>query len=175
MNGEWDALKKWNERGVGKLPGHMGIVFTRVSPAEVLGEFTVKPMHMAPNGFLHAGSIVTLADTSCGYGCFASLPQEATGFTTIELKSNHLGTARDGTIVSRATPLTSAGPRRCGTPWSRTGKAERPSRCSAGATGAVPEVGAPAAGGARIPVQLAPVQPPRVLSRPGSSARSSAG
>ncbi len=105
MNGESDALKKWNERGVGKLPGHMGIVFTRVSPAEVLGEFAVKPMHMAPNGFLHAGSIVTLADTSCGYGCFASLPQEATGFTTIELKSNHLGTARDGTIASRATPL----------------------------------------------------------------------
>jgi len=83
----------------------MGIVFTRVSPAEVLGEFAVKPMHMAPNGFLHAGSIVTLADTSCGYGCLANLPQDAIGFTTIELKSNHLGTARDGTIASRATPL----------------------------------------------------------------------
>ncbi len=105
MDSESDALKKWNERGAGRLPGHMGIVFTRVSPVEVLGEFTVKGMHMAPNGFLHAGSIVTLADTSCGYGCFATLPPEASGFTTIELKSNHLGTARDGTIASRATPL----------------------------------------------------------------------
>jgi uncharacterized protein (TIGR00369 family) len=105
MSTESDALMKWNERGVGKLPGCLGFVFTRVSPAEVLGEFTVKTMHMAPNGFLHAGSLVTLADTCCGYGCLASLPPEATGFTTIELKSNHLGTAREGIITSRATPL----------------------------------------------------------------------
>ena len=67
--------------------------------------------------FLHAGSIVTLADTSCGYGCFANLPEGATGFTTIELKCNHLGTALEGTIVSRATPCISAGPPRSGTPW----------------------------------------------------------
>lgn len=100
-----ETLEQWNERGIGKFPGHLGIVFTRVSAAEVIGEFTVKSIHLAPNGFLHAGSIVTLADTSCGYGCFASLPEGATGFTTIELKSNHLGTALEGTIVSRATPV----------------------------------------------------------------------
>jgi 1,4-dihydroxy-2-naphthoyl-CoA hydrolase len=100
-----ETLEKWNERGIGKLPGHLGIVFTRVTPAEVIGELTVKSIHLAPNGFLHAGSIVTLADTSCGYGCFATLPEGATGFTTIELKSNHLGTALEGTIVSRATPV----------------------------------------------------------------------
>ncbi len=53
---------------------------------------------MAPNGFLHAGTVVTVADTCSGYGCISSLPEGASGFTTIELKSNHLGTARDGTI-----------------------------------------------------------------------------
>lgn len=53
---------------------------------------------MAPNGFLHAASVIALADTSAGYGCVASLPEEASGFTTIELKSNHLGTATEGTI-----------------------------------------------------------------------------
>jgi uncharacterized protein (TIGR00369 family) len=105
MTSEADTLQKWNERGAGKFPGYLGIVFTRVSAAEVIGEFAVKSIHMAPNGFLHAGSIVTLADTSCGYGCFASLPEGASGFTTIELKSNFLGTAREGTIVGRATPL----------------------------------------------------------------------
>jgi uncharacterized protein (TIGR00369 family) len=105
MSGPPATLEHWNERGIGKFPGHIGIVFTRVTPAEVIGEFTVKSIHLAPNGFLHAGSIVTLADTSCGYGCFATLPEGATGFTTIELKSNHLGTALEGTIVSRATPV----------------------------------------------------------------------
>ena len=105
MSDGLDSLEKWNERGAGKFPGYVGIVFTRVSAEEVIGEFSVKSIHLAPNGFLHAGSIVTLADTSCGYGCFATLPEGATGFTTIELKSNHLGTTREGTIVSRATPV----------------------------------------------------------------------
>ena len=47
---------------------------------------------------LHAGSVVALADTAAGYGCVANLPKGATGFTTIELKSNHLGTAQEGTV-----------------------------------------------------------------------------
>jgi 1,4-dihydroxy-2-naphthoyl-CoA hydrolase len=57
---------------------------------------------MAPNGYLHAGSVVTLADTCCGYGCISSLPEGAQNFTTVELKSNHLGTARDGVIECTA-------------------------------------------------------------------------
>ena len=58
---------------------------------------------LAPNGYLHAGTVVALADTACGYGCFASLPEGGTGFTTIELKTNFVGTARDGTLECEAT------------------------------------------------------------------------
>ena len=99
------TLEALNNRGVGNLPGHLGIVFTQAGASELVGELALKEVLMAPNGYLHAGTIVTLADTTCGYGSFANLPEEATGFTTIELKSNHIGTARDGTIVSRATPV----------------------------------------------------------------------
>ena len=95
----------FNERAAGHLPGHLGIVAKEVTPGEVRLEFAVNAHHMAPNGYLHAGAVVTLADTSCGYGCLANLPEGATGFTTIELKSNHLGTARDGTIESVAKPV----------------------------------------------------------------------
>ncbi|QHE78044.1 PaaI family thioesterase [Hydrogenophaga sp. PBL-H3] len=98
------SAAEFNQRGAGALPGHLGLVFTHVSSQEVRAELAVKPTTMAPNGFLHAGSVVTLADTSCGYGCVANLPAEATGFTTIELKSNHLGTAREGTIECVARP-----------------------------------------------------------------------
>jgi 1,4-dihydroxy-2-naphthoyl-CoA hydrolase len=96
--------EQFNQRGAGALPGHLGLIVTHVSPDEVRTELAVKPHTMAPNGFLHAGSVVTLADTSCGYGCVANLPKEASGFTTIELKSNHLGTAREGTIECVARP-----------------------------------------------------------------------
>jgi 1,4-dihydroxy-2-naphthoyl-CoA hydrolase len=96
------TLEDLNRIGVGKLPGLLGILITQVSGSEVRAELAVSEMHMAPNGFLHAGTVVTLADTCAGYGCVANLPAGATGFTTIELKSNHLGTARDGTIVGSA-------------------------------------------------------------------------
>jgi uncharacterized protein (TIGR00369 family) len=56
--------------------------------------------HLASNGYLHAASVVALADTTAGYGCVANLPDGAAGFTTIELKSNHLGTELDGALQS---------------------------------------------------------------------------
>jgi 1,4-dihydroxy-2-naphthoyl-CoA hydrolase len=98
------TLEDFNKVGAGKLPGHLGIVVTHVSEAELRAELPVNETHMAPNGFLHAGTVVTLADTCAGYGCVANLPPGATGFTTIELKSNHLGTARQGTLLGSAKP-----------------------------------------------------------------------
>lgn len=95
--------EQFNQRGAEHLPGLLGIVVTHVGAGELRSELRVRQSLMAPNGFLHAGTIVTLADTSAGYGCLASLPDGAVGFTTIELKSNHLGTARDGTIECVAT------------------------------------------------------------------------
>src|SRR5580698_3307911 len=98
------TLENLNQIGVGKLPGHLGIVITHAGAAEVRGELTVNDKVMAPNGFLHAGTVVTLADTLAGYGCIVNLPPGAVGFTTIELKSNHLGTALQGTIAAIAKP-----------------------------------------------------------------------
>jgi 1,4-dihydroxy-2-naphthoyl-CoA hydrolase len=98
------TLEDLNKIGVGKLPGYIGIVITHVDQAEVRAELPVKETLMAPNGYLHAGTVVTLADTCAGYGCIANLPAAASGFTTIELKSNHLGTAREGTLLCSAKP-----------------------------------------------------------------------
>jgi 1,4-dihydroxy-2-naphthoyl-CoA hydrolase len=101
------TVEALNQRGIGRLPGLLGLVVTRLEGAAIATELLVRPDLMAPNGYLHAGTVVTLADTSCGYGCYATLPEGASGFTTIELKSNHLGTARDGHIecVAKAAHL----------------------------------------------------------------------
>ncbi|PNY83145.1 competence protein ComA [Deinococcus koreensis] len=80
----------------------IGVRFTHVERGLIRSELSVRPELLAPNGFLHAASIVALADTSCGYGTRLLLPAGASGFTTIELKSNHLGTALDGTITCEA-------------------------------------------------------------------------
>ena len=94
-----------NEIGTHFLPGLLGIVITYAGDREVRAELPARKALMAPNGYLHAGAIVTLADTACGYGCMSSLPDGATGFTTIELKSNHLGTAREGLVDCVATAI----------------------------------------------------------------------
>ena len=99
------TLEMLNRRGTGFLPEYMGIVFTKLDGQELHAEIKIQPHHIAPNSYLHAGTIVTLADTACGYGCISNLPQGATGFTTIELKSNFLGTAREGTVAVVAKAL----------------------------------------------------------------------
>jgi len=87
-----------NDKGAGFLPDYLGVVLTEIGAGKVKAEFVLTRHHMALNGFLHAGSIITLADTACGVGCLAHLPDGAEGFTTVELKSNFLGTVREGTV-----------------------------------------------------------------------------
>lgn len=96
------TVDELNQRSLGKLPGYLGIKILSVGEGELGAEFEVAPYHLAPNGFLHAGSVVTLADTACGYACYAHMPEGANNFTTIELKSNHLGTVRDGVVAVTA-------------------------------------------------------------------------
>jgi uncharacterized protein (TIGR00369 family) len=91
--------------GRGHLPELIGLEIVAVTPEEVHSRLMLRAALMAPNGFLHAATVVALADTSCGYGCVARLPEGAQGFTTVELKANFLGTAREGVIECRAKPL----------------------------------------------------------------------
>jgi len=95
----------FNGRSRGHLPGLLGLQILTMSAQAVESRLEVRKDHMAPNGFLHAAAVIALADTSCGYGCVAQLPQGASGFTTLELKANFLGTARDGAIICRARPV----------------------------------------------------------------------
>lgn len=86
----------------GSLPDLLGLEWLEATPGLVKGRFDVDKRHMAPNGFLHAASVIALADSACGYGCMTSLPEGGTSFTTIELKSNFLGTAREGGVAVEA-------------------------------------------------------------------------
>ena len=94
LAGQYAQLQK------GFLPAELGLVWDAIAPGRVAGAFTVERRHMAPNLFLHAAAVIALADTACGYGCAASLPEGASGFTTIELKSNFLSSARPGETVA---------------------------------------------------------------------------
>jgi uncharacterized protein (TIGR00369 family) len=97
-----NAAVQFAERQKGHLPDLLGLEWIEVEHGLVRGRFEVKRHHMAPNGFLHAASVIALADSACGYGCMMSRPEGATSFTTIEVKTNFLGTARDGAVAVTA-------------------------------------------------------------------------
>ena len=97
-----DFVKDLTERQKGHLPDHLNLEWLEAEHGRVRGRFSIQGHHMAPNGFLHAASVIALADSACGYGCVISKPDNAVGFTTIELKSNFLGTAREGGVACEA-------------------------------------------------------------------------
>ena len=100
---------EFTRRQEGMLPGELGLQWEEVAQGRAAGRFVAEKKHMAPNGFLHAASVICLVDSACGYACVASLPEGATGFTTIELKANYLGTAREGETVACTARLVHAG------------------------------------------------------------------
>jgi 1,4-dihydroxy-2-naphthoyl-CoA hydrolase len=97
------TLDTLRQRQRGYLPELLGVEVISLESGILVGALPVRPELLAPNGFLHAASVIGLADTCCGYACLAHLPEGAKNFTTIELKSNHVGTARDGRITAKAT------------------------------------------------------------------------
>jgi uncharacterized protein (TIGR00369 family) len=92
----------FNSFGAQRLPGLFGLQTLRVAQGELVMRMQIQPQLLAPNGYLHAATVIALADTCCGYACVAHLPEGAQNFTTIELKTNFLGTVREGTLESVA-------------------------------------------------------------------------
>ena len=75
------TVQELNDFGTGYFPAHVGVVFTSADKEALRSELVIRPHLIAPNGYLHAGAIVTLADTTAGYGCRLWLPESAVGFT----------------------------------------------------------------------------------------------
>jgi len=94
--------KRFRDFGESYLPGLIGIVLSEVSEGLIRGEIAIRKDLLAPNGYLHAGTVIAFADTLCGYGCLAHLPGNAENFTTVELKANFLNTAREGALHGEA-------------------------------------------------------------------------
>lgn len=99
------SVEGLNARGPGHLPGWFGIEILSIEPGRLRACLTIRPEMLAPNGFLHAATVIALADTAAGYATIAHLPAGAESFTTIELKSNFLGTLTEGVLLCEASAV----------------------------------------------------------------------
>ena len=88
-----------------RAPGLHGVVFDESSQERVVGHIDVSEPLIAGTGFFFAPAIVSLADTLCAIGCGNHIP-EGHSFTTVEMKTNFLSSARLGErVVGVATPI----------------------------------------------------------------------
>src|SRR6185369_17811297 len=88
-----------------RVPGQLGCIFDHASRDLVLGHIDVTANLIAGTGFLFAPAVIALADTCAAIGCGNNIPPGAS-FTTIELKTNFLSSARVGERVAcRCTPV----------------------------------------------------------------------
>jgi 1,4-dihydroxy-2-naphthoyl-CoA hydrolase len=87
-----------------RVPGQLGCVFDHAATDLVIGHIDVTANLIAGTGFLFAPAVVALADTCAAIGCGSNIPETAS-FTTVELKSNFLSSARVGErVVCRCEP-----------------------------------------------------------------------
>ena len=99
------SVEQLNAANEGKLPGHLGLVVTEVAAGRVVGRLTARPDLIAHTGYLLAGAVLSMADILCAYGVSTAWPQGASGFTTVEVKCNFVGTLREGAAICVASLL----------------------------------------------------------------------
>lgn len=93
-----EDLNRWKSG----LPALVGFEVVSAEAGALRARMPVTAELLAPNGYLHAASVIALADSACGFGTMVDLPPEAKGFTTIELKTNFTGTALEGVALCDA-------------------------------------------------------------------------
>jgi len=100
---EW--VRQLNEEhGWGPFPSMIGVEVLEVERNVVRGRLEVTDQLVAGTGYLWAPVVIGLADAMCAAGTDANIPEGAT-FTTVELKTNFVGSARPGeTVVAEAAP-----------------------------------------------------------------------
>lgn len=116
VKGQYMDVSGLNTRSAGRLPGLIGIEIVESANEKLVSKLDIRDELLAPNGYLHAASVIALADTICGYGCVLNFKPEVSSFTTIELKANFIGTARKGTIFAMLREFIAAKRPRSGMP-----------------------------------------------------------
>lgn len=97
------TLEDANALCAGTLPGTLGIRFDALEPGRTVASLDVNDGLLSPNGYLHGGTVVSLADTACGFGAFVTPGPDRTDFATIDLSCNFIGTALTGRVSCTAT------------------------------------------------------------------------
>jgi 1,4-dihydroxy-2-naphthoyl-CoA hydrolase len=83
----------------------LGASFSRYDKEEVRARLHWAPGLCTVSGLLHGGAVMALADSTGGACAFLNLPEQSSGTTTVESKTNFLRGVREGYIEAVSHPL----------------------------------------------------------------------
>jgi uncharacterized protein (TIGR00369 family) len=99
-----ERAERLNEFFSDRVPGLLGVVLDYAGKDLVVGHIDVTESLIAGTGYLFAPAVVALADGCAAIGCGNNL-SDGSSFTTVELKSNFMSSARVGErVLCRCTP-----------------------------------------------------------------------
>jgi len=83
-----------------RMMSTLGARLTRVAAGEVEIELPFRDDLTQQHGFLHAGAVSAVLDSSCGYAAFSLAPPGA-GVLSVEFKTNLLAPASGDLLIAR--------------------------------------------------------------------------
>jgi len=99
------VAKMINSRRDDNMLGALGIEVIEAGKDKVVGTMPVGPKTRQPEGFLHGGASVTLAEVLASIGGWLNVNRETHSAMGLEINANHLRPKRDGVVTGEAVPL----------------------------------------------------------------------
>ena len=102
-----EALAQWVDRHFdGTLMGHLGMQVIEVSKERAVVELPVHPGLTTPSGHIHAGSMVSLADTAATFAAMA-VSERVVALdempVAVSISSQIVGNVQEGTLRAEST------------------------------------------------------------------------
>jgi len=98
-------LEKLNSVGKNTLMETLDIKFIEVDKNKVVATMPVTAKVHQPDGVLHGGATVALAETVGSYASFLSVDKDKQMVRGIEISANHLKSIKEGLVIATARPI----------------------------------------------------------------------
>jgi uncharacterized protein (TIGR00369 family) len=98
-------LEKLNSVGKNTLMETLDIKFIDVEENKVVATMPVNPKVHQPDGVLHGGATVALAETVGSYAAFLSVDKDTQMVRGIEISANHVKSIKEGLVIATAIPI----------------------------------------------------------------------
>ncbi len=94
-----------NDASKNTLMETLNIQFLEATPDKVIATMPVNSRVHQPDGILHGGASVALAETVGSFAAALSINRETHSVRGIEISANHLKSIREGLVTATAVPL----------------------------------------------------------------------